>query len=220
MRTAATVLSIIHERGKRGLPLEDLYRQRYNPDLYLRAYARLYHHDGALPPGATEETADGMTLAKIDRIITLFRQERYHWTPVRRTYVPKKHGKQRPLGLPAWSDKMLQEVMRSVLEAYYEPQCSDHSYGFRPNRGCHTALNTIKHTWNGPRWFIAGDILRCFDSLDHPVLLTILRESFHDQRFLRLITNLLKAGYLEEWRYHTTLSGVPQGGVVSLIRHR
>ena len=114
MRTAATVLSIIHERGKRGLPLEDLYRQLYNPDLYLRAYARLYHHAGAMTPGATEETADGMPLAKIDRIITLLRQERYHWTPVRRTYVPKKNGKQRPLGLPAWSDTVRQEVMRSL----------------------------------------------------------------------------------------------------------
>ena len=114
MRTAATVLSIIHERGKRGLPLEDLYRQLYNPDLYLRAYARLYHHDGALTPGATEETADGMTLAKIDRIITLLRQERYHWTPVRRTYVPKKNGKQRPLGLPTWSDKM--PVMATIAK--------------------------------------------------------------------------------------------------------
>ena len=114
MRTAATVLSIIHERGKRGLPLEDLYRQLYNPDLYLRAYARLYHHDGALTPGATEETADGMTLAKIDRIITLLRQERYHWTPVRRTYVPQEKRETTPAGLPTWSDKMLQEVMRSL----------------------------------------------------------------------------------------------------------
>jgi retron-type reverse transcriptase len=117
MRTAATVLSIIHERGQRGLPLEDLYRQLYNPDLYLRAYARLYHHDGAMTPGATEETVDGMTLANIERISALVRQERSRWTPVRRTDVPKKNGTQRPLGLPTWSDKLLQEVMRSLLEA-------------------------------------------------------------------------------------------------------
>jgi len=217
MRTAATVLSIIHERGKRGLPLEDLYRQLYNPDLYLRAYARLYHHAGAMTPGATEETADGMTLAKIDRIITLLRQERYHWTPVRRTYVPKKNGKQRPLGLPAWSDKLLQEVMRSLLDAYYEPQFSDHSYGFRPNRGCHTVLNTIKHTWNGTRWFIEGDITRCFDEIDPQILCTILRERLHDNRFLRLIQHLLQAGYIEHWTYHATPSGTPQGSGVSPI---
>src|SRR5215470_17023436 len=184
MRTAATVLSIIHERGKRGLPLEDLYRQLYNPDLYLRAYARLSHHDGALTPGATEETADGMTLAKIDRIITLLRQERYRWTPVRRTYVPKKNGKQRPLGLPTWSDKLLQEVMRSLLEAYYEPQFSDHSYGFRPHRGCHTALQEVQTQWTGVRWFVEGDIAKFFDTMDHAVLVAILGEKIHDQRFL------------------------------------
>src|SRR5438874_8772255 len=172
MRTAATVLSIIHERGKRGLPLEDLYRQLYNPDLYLRAYAHLYHHDGAMTPGATEETADGMTLAKIDRIITLLRQERYHWTPVRRTYVPKKNGKQRPLGLPTWSDKLLQEVMRLILEAYYEPQFSESSHGFRPNRGCGTALSEIYRGWHGTAWFIEGDIRACFDSLDHEVMVS------------------------------------------------
>jgi retron-type reverse transcriptase len=108
--------------------------------------------------------------------------------------VPKKNGKQRPLGLPTWSDKLLQEVMRSLLEAYYEPQCSDHSYGFRPNRGCHTALNTMKHTWNGTRWFIEGDSTRCFDAIDPQILCPILRERLHDTRFLRLIQHLLQAG--------------------------
>jgi retron-type reverse transcriptase len=175
MRNAATVLSIIHDRGTRGLPLEDLYRHLYNPDLYLRAYARLYKNTGAMTPGSTDETVDGMTLEKIGQIINDIRYERYRWTPVRRTYIPKKNGKLRPLGLPTWSDKLLQEVMRSILEAYYEPQFSDHSHGFRPNRGCHTALSTLKHTWNGTRWFIEGDISRCFDRLDHQVMLSILR---------------------------------------------
>lgn len=217
MRTAETVLSIIQERGKRGLPLEDIYRQLYNPDLYLRAYARLYPHDGAMTPGATEETVDGMTLAKIEKIIETVRQENYRWTPVRRTYILKENGKQRPLGIPAWSDKLLQEVIRSLLAAYYEPQFSDHSHGFRPNRGCHTALQTIKHTWNGTRWFIEGDIQACFDEIDHQILLTILRERLHDNRFLRLIQHLLQAGYLENWQYHATLSGTPQGSGLSPI---
>jgi group II intron reverse transcriptase/maturase len=217
MRTAETVLSIIHARGKRGLPLEARYRQLYNPDLYLRAYARLYHHDGAMTPGATEETVDGMTLAKIERIIALVRQERYRWTPVRRTYVPKKNGPQRPLGLPTWSDKLRQEVMRSLLEAYDEPQCSDHAYGFRPHRGCHTALSTIKHTWNGTRGFIEGDIARCFDEIAPQVLCAILRERLHDNRFVRWIQQLLQAGYREHWTHHPTLSGTPQGSGVSPI---
>ena len=137
MRNAETVLGIVRERGKQGKPLEDIYRMLYNRDLYLRAYARLYPNKGAMTPGTTTETVDGMSLAKIDAIIAALRQERYRWKPVRRVYIPKPNGKQRPLGLPSWSDKLLQEVMRSILEAYYEPQLSDHAHGFRPERLSH-----------------------------------------------------------------------------------
>ncbi len=217
MRTAETVLGIIRERGKQGLPLEDIYRQLYNPDLYLRAYAKLYANNGAMTPGTTPETVDAMAQTKIETIIGALRQERYRWTPVRRIYIPKKNGKFRPLGIPSWSDKLLQEVIRSILEAYYEPQFSSHAHGFRPERGCHTALNEVAMTWSGTKWFIEGDITQCFDRLDHQVLLSILREKLHDNRFLRLLQNLLQAGYLEEWTYNTTLSGSPQGGVVSPI---
>ncbi len=218
MRTATTVLNIIQERGKRKLPIEDLYRQLYNPELYLRAYAKLYPNKGAMTQGSTTETVDAMALTKINKIIEDLRQECYRWTPVRRTYIPKKQkGKFRPLGLPSWSDKLLQEVIRQILDAYYDCQFSDHSHGFRPGRGCHTALSTIKQTWNGSRWFIEGDIKACFDRIDHGVLLSILGEKIHDNRFLRLIRHLLQAGYLEDWQYHKTLSGSPQGGVVSPI---
>src|SRR5260370_1537942 len=218
MRTAATVLNIIQERGKRKLPPEDIYRQLYNPSLYLRAYAKLYPNKGAMTPGTTSETVDAMTMAKIEKLIDDLRHERYRWTPVRRVYIPKKKGnKLRPPGLPSWSDKLLQEVIRQLLEAYYEEQFSTHSHGFRPERGCHTALCTIKQTWNGTRWFIEGDIKACYDRIDHAVLLSILAERLHDNRFLRLIQRLLQAGYLEEWQYPQTLSGWPQGGVVSPI---
>jgi group II intron reverse transcriptase/maturase len=217
MREAETILGIIRERGRQKLPLEDIYRQLYNGDLYLRAYSRLYRNHGATTPGATNETVDGMALTKIEAIIAVVREERYQWTPVRRTLIPKKSGKLRALGLPTWSDKLLQEVIRSILEAYYEPQFSQHSHGFRPGRGCHTALDEIMRHWRGTKWYVEGDISRCFDSLDHQVLLSILSEKLHDHRFLRLISNLLKAGYLEDWKYHATLSGVPQGGVVSPV---
>ena len=120
MRNAETILGIIRERGRRRLPLEDIYRQLYNRDLYLRAYGRIYRNDGAMTPGSTPETVDAMSLEKIGTIIGLLRQERYRWTPVRRTYIPKKSGKWRPLGIPTWSDKLLQEVMRVILEAYYQ----------------------------------------------------------------------------------------------------
>jgi retron-type reverse transcriptase len=163
MRDAATVLSIIRERGKRGLPLEDISRQLYNPDLYLYAYARLYSNDGAMTKGTTNETVDAMSLKKIETIIDAVRHERYRWTPVKRIYIPKKTGKLRPLGLPSWSDKLLQEVIRMILEAYYEPNFSDQSHGFRPERGCHTALTQVKETWTGTKWFLEGDITQCFD---------------------------------------------------------
>ncbi len=217
MRDAETVLAIIQERGRKGLPLEDIYRRLYNPDLYLRAYARLYSNKGAMTKGTTSETVDGMSMRKIEKIIDDLRHERYRWTAVRRIYIPKKNGKLRPLGMPTWSDKLLQEVIRLILEAYYEPQMSDLSHGFRPGRGCHTALSEIKRTWTGTKWWIEGDITGCFDNLNHSVMMAILKEKLHDNRFLRLLDNLLKAGYLEEWSYHRTLSGTPQGGVVSPI---
>jgi retron-type reverse transcriptase len=135
---------------------------------------------------------------------------------VRRVSIEKKgSNKKRPLGLPTWSDKLLQEVIRSILEAYYEPQFSDRSHGFRVGRGCHTALSEVYYNWHGTAWFIEGDISACFDRLGHDVLVNILADKIHDGRFIRLISELLKAGYLEEWTFNATLSGVPQGGVIT-----
>jgi group II intron reverse transcriptase/maturase len=158
-----------------------------------------------------------MALKKIEQLIDDLRYERFRWTPVRRTYILKKNGKLRPLGLPTWTDKWLQEAIRLILEAYYEPQFSPHSPGFRPERGCHTALREMEQTWTGTKWYVEGDIAQCFDRLDHQVLVTLLREKLHDNRFIRLIQQLLEAGYLEEWTYHPTRSGSPQGGVISPI---
>ncbi len=167
MQNAETVLDVLRERGRRGLPLEELYRQLFNPQLYLLAYGRIYSNKGAMTPGPDAETADGMTLGKIERIIDALRHERYRFKPVRRLYIPKKDGKQRPLGLPSWSDKLVGEVVRLLLEAYYEPQFSDHSHGYRPGRGCHTALREVANTWTGTTWFIEGDISRCLEPSSH-----------------------------------------------------
>ena len=217
MRDAATVLDVIRERGRRGLPLERLYRQLFNPQLFLLAYGRIYANKGSMTPGTTPETVDGMSQAKIGAIIDVLRQERYRWRPVKRVYIPKKNGKRRPLGLPTWSDKLVAEVVRLLLEAYYDVQFSDRSHGFRPGRGCHTALREVVEVWKGTHWFIEGDISDCFGSLDHQVMTSVLAEKIHDGRFLRLVSNMLTAGYLQDWRWHATLSGAPQGGVASPI---
>lgn len=218
MQNAETVLGVLRDRGSNGLPCNELYRQLFNPQLYLLAYGRIYSNKGAMTPGVTQETADGMSVEKIDRIIDALRHERYRFAPVRRTHIPKKHGdKLRPLGLPTWSDKLVGEVVRLLLEAYYEPTFSDRSHAYRPGRGCHTALRQVADTWTGTTWFIEGDVSDCFGSLDHDVMITILAEKLHDNRFLRLIRNMLEAGYLEDWRWHATHSGAPQGGVVSPV---
>ena len=216
MRIAETILKSIEDRGRRGLPTAEVYRHLYNPDLLLRAYGRIYKRPGATTQGITEETTDGMSMEKINSLIEQFRCECYQWTPVRRIYIPKKNGGRRPLGIPVWQDKLVQEAMRSLLEAYYEPQFSDLSHGFRPNRGCHSALIEISK-WKGIDWFIEGDIKACFDSINHDLLLSILKEKIQDARFTGLLGRLLKAGYVEYGRHEPTPVGTPQGGPVSPV---
>src|SRR2546428_7030492 len=176
MLTAESYLNIIQDRGKRQLPLDDVYRQLYNPDMYLRSYAKLYSNDGAMTPGITEKTMDEMSKEKIAKIIEAIRYERWQWTPVRRVLLDKPKGGKRPLGMPTWSDKMVQEVVRSILEAYYEPQFSEHSHGFRPKRGCHTALTEIYQT--------PPDLVVKFQPLDiaNVILRWVLRPHVVDQR--------------------------------------
>jgi group II intron reverse transcriptase/maturase len=217
MQTAKAYLELIRKRGKKGLPLERVYRQLFNKDLYLMAYGKIYRNKGAMTHGVTDETPDNMSLEKIDAIIEALRYERYQWLPARRTYIPKKNGKKRPLGMPVWSNKLVQEVIRLILENDFEPQFSDHSHGFRPERGCHTALREIYKLWTGTTWFIEGDISQCFDQLDHELLLNTLSRRIHDERFIHLIRELFDAGYMEDWTLNQTLSGVPQGGIVSPV---
>jgi retron-type reverse transcriptase len=163
MQTAEVVLGVLRERGRKGLPCTQLYRQMFNTELYLAAYGKIYSNQGAMTPGVGRETADGMSEEKIDQIIEAMRHERYRFAPARRVHIPKKNGKLRPLGMPTWSDKLVGEVVRLLLEAYYEPGFSGFSHGFRRSRGCHTALREINNTWTGTIWFVEGDISDCLD---------------------------------------------------------
>jgi len=217
MQEAEVVLGVLRERGRNGLPLTQLYRQMFNKNLYLAAYGNIYSNQGSMTPGACGGTADGMSEAQIDEVIDLMRFERYRFAPARRVYIPKKNGRLRPLGIPSWRDKLVGEVVRLLLEAIYEPSFSSRSHGFRKGRGCHTALRQVRDTWTGTVWFIEGDISDCYGSVDHEILMQILEERIGDQRFLRLIRGMLRAGYMEDWQYHDTLSGCPQGGVVSPV---
>jgi group II intron reverse transcriptase/maturase len=217
MQGAETVLSVIRERGRQSLPWERLYRQLFNKELFLLAYGRIYSNQGAMTPGVTRKTVDGMSLAKIDTIIEELRSESYRWSPARRVYIPKKNGKKRPLGMPPWSDKLVAEVVRMLLDAYYDGGFSDRSHGFRTGRGCHTALDEVASVWTGTHWFVEGDLADYFGSLDHTIMVSALAVKIHDGRFLQLINRMLQAGYLEDWRWNATLSGAPQGGIASPV---
>lgn len=210
-------LTLVRRRGEAGLELSRVYRNMRRKELFLLAYSNLYANTGATTPGIDpHNTIDGMSLERIEDIIDQLANGTYTWTPVRRTYIEKPHSsKMRPLGIPGWNDKMVQEVMKLILESYYEPQFRDCSHGFRPHRGCHTALRDVYRTWSGTKWFIELDIKGCFDNISHKVLLEILKRKINDDRFLKLLRNMLEAGYMDNWVYHNTYSGTPQGGVVS-----
>jgi group II intron reverse transcriptase/maturase len=211
-------IEIVRQWSEKGLPLRRVYRKLRDRELFLHAYGKIYANKGATTPGIDPtDIVDGMSLARIDKTIDQLEQGEYEWQPVRRAYRIKKNGKRRPLGLPPWSDKLLQEVIRQILEAYYEPKFSPYSHGYRPKRGCHTALEQIQKKWKGVKWFIKADIKGCFNNLDHNLILNLIGTDMPDQRFLKLLKDMLKAGYMEDWQYHQTYSGVPQGGIASPI---
>lgn len=222
MKPTAEILASISQNSS-SHPEEvftKLYRYMLRPDIYFLAYKHLYANNGAATPGVDkDDTADGFSEAKVARIIESLKDGSYQPRPVRRTYIDKRNGggKKRALGLPGFTDKLVQEVLRMILEAVYEPVFSTQSHGFRPGRSCHTALKDIKHGFPGVRWFIEGDIKGCFDNIDHNVLISIIERKIRDARLSQLIWKFLRAGYMENWKYNATYSGTPQGGIVSPI---
>ena len=219
MQKAEVILSILSQKSAQNKEyvFDRLYRNLFNPDFYLLAYSNIYANEGNMTAGTDPETIDGFNTDKVNTIIANLRQETYCPSPVRRIYIPKKNGKLRPLGIPSFTDKLVQEVVRMLLQAIYEPEFKDTSHGFRPGRSCHTALVQIKTTCKGTNWAIEGDIQGFFDNINHAKLLEILARKVADGRFLNLIEKFLKAGYMEFRQVHGSLTGTPQGGIVSPI---
>ncbi|MDR0795760.1 MAG: group II intron reverse transcriptase/maturase [Tannerella sp.] len=219
MQTAKTILSILNKQSTQDedYVFERLYRNLFNRDFYLTAYAKIYAKEGNMTAGTDGNTIDGFNLLKVDKIISKMRNETYYPKPVKRVYIPKKNGKMRPLGIPAFEDKLVQEVIRQILEAIYEPNFSKNSHGFRPNRSCQTALYQIKSTSRGASWVVEGDIKGCFDNINHEILLKLLAKKINDGRFIELIRRFLKAGYMEFSKVYNSLSGCPQGQIASPI---
>ena len=218
MRSPERVLNSLNEHSKdSSYKFERLYRLLFNEELFYVAYQKIASNGGSTTKGSDGRSIDGMSLARIETLIASLKDESYQPHPSRRVHIPKKNGKTRPLGIPAFEDKLVQEVVRMILEAIYEGHFETTSHGFRPKRSCHTALLHIQKTFSGAKWFIEGDIKGFFDNIDHDVLVGILRERISDDRFIRLIRKFLKAGYVEDWTFHNTYSGTPQGGIVSPI---
>ncbi len=207
-------LPTLSRSGKRANGLHRLMRSPY---LFERAYEKVSRNKGALTPGVDGKTFDGMSLEKLADIAKRVAEGTYRFQPVRRVYIPKENGKTRPLGIPTVEDRLVQEAVRTILEAIYEPVFLDESHGFRPRRSCHTALSLIKKTWTGCKWLIEVDVRGFFDNIDHDVLLGLLTNRIDDDEFIALIKGMLKAGYMEDWVYGRTYSGTPQGGVASPI---
>ncbi|WP_426698451.1 reverse transcriptase domain-containing protein [Alistipes communis] len=218
MRSPERVLNSLNEHSKdSSYKFERLYRILFNEELFYVAYQKIASNGGSTTKGSDGRSIDEMSLARIETLIASLKDESYQPHPSRRVHIPKKNGKTRPLGIPAFEDKLVQEVVRMILEAIYEGHFETTSHGFRPKRSCHTALLHIQKTFSGAKWFIEGDIKGFFDNIDHDVLVGILRERISDDRFIRLIRKFLKAGYVEDWKFHNTYSGTPQGGIVSPI---
>ncbi len=217
---SATVMRRLEALGtisKQGKRINGLFRLLEDHVLWHEAYAHIYANKGALTPGVDGGTLDGFSEERVASIMTRLKKGTYRFQPTRRVYVPKKNGKKRPLGISSGDDKLVQEVVRIILERIYEPIFEESSHGFRPGRSPHTALTHIGDQWQSVKWLVDMDIQDYFTTINHEILMRLLAKKIEDTRFLRLIQAMLDAGYLEDWTYHATYSGVPQGSIVSPV---
>ena len=200
MRSPKIILENLQKHSKdESYKYERLYRNLYNEDFYLQALQNIYSNKGAMTPGIDGLTLDGYGKERIDRIISAIKNHSYQPQPVRRQYIQKKNGKMRPLGISSSDDKLVEEVMRMMLESIYDASFSKRSHGFRPKRSCHSALLQLQHDFTGVKWFVEGDIKSYFDTIDHQILMSIIRKRIKDEAFIELLWKFLRAGYMENW---------------------
>lgn len=217
---SATVMRRLEALGtisKRDKRINGLFRLLEDRVLWHEAYANIYANKGAITAGVDGVTLDGFSEGRVAAIRARLKNGTYRFQPTRRVYIPKKTGKKRPLGISSGDDKLVQEVVRIILERIYEPIFEETSHGFRPGHSPHTALTQIGDQWHGIKWLVDMDIRDYFTTINHDLLMSFLAKKIEDKRFLCLIQAMLDAGYLEEWSYHATYSGVPQGSIVSPV---
>lgn len=210
-----TKLIDICNRRNENFKASDIYTLMFNTSMYEIAYHKLKSNPGNMTSGIDKVTLDGISLEVFHGIIQSMKDESFQFKPGRRVNIPKANGKTRPLTVAPPRDKIVQEVMRMILEAIFEPTFLDSSHGFRPNRSCHTALRQIKTQFGGASFFIEGDISKCFDSFDHTLLIELIKQRVNDERFIKLLWKTLKAGYVEFNRTKLSIIGTPQGSIIS-----
>jgi group II intron reverse transcriptase/maturase len=185
------------------------------------AYEQVKSKVGYMTTGTDGQTLDGMSMQLIDNLIAELKSEQYQPKPAKRLFIPKSNGKMRPLGIPSTRDKLVQQVVKIILDCIYDsplgPTFDENSHGFREAKSAHTALKEVQGKWSGTKWFIEGDIKSYFDEIDHEVLINLLKKRICDDRFINLIRKFLNAGYVWEGQFHETEKGTPQGGVISPV---
>lgn len=218
MRNPEYVLnSLISKNKDSTYKFTKLYKNLYNSEFFLLAYQNLYAKEGNMTEGTDGKNIDAFSVNRIEKLIEKLREETYQPVAVKRVFIPKSNGKKRGLGIPSFDDKLVQEIIRMILEAIYDKTFSKQSHGFRAKKSCHTALLDIKDNFNGVRWWVEGDIEGFFDNINHNILITQLRKRIKDEKWIRLIWKFLRAGYMKDQKFHRTYSGTPQGGIISPI---
>lgn len=233
MEPAKNILTGISKRSKqmeqntsKFIPFDDLYSLLCKKSILIQALGNIQKNKGSLTPGVNSETADAISLKRIDQIIEKLKNNTFSFSRVKRKWIPKlklyKRGekkKNRPLGIPTFSDRIVQEAIRIILESIYEPifQIHNLNFGFRPGYGCHHCIHKIKRLGPGTTIAIEGDIEGAYDNVDHEILIKILEKRISDKKFLKFLNQSFKSGILDQGNKIDNISGVPQGGIASPI---